>query len=86
MTDSTDVLPSVNVLYHFRLRSLHQWILTNATVLKDPDFGFMMVVYEKFFLTILKCLEEIKKCVSKIILQKNILYYHDPSYVLGFPH
>ena len=26
----------------------HQWVLTNGTVSKDSDFGFMMVVYENF--------------------------------------
>ena len=34
----------------------------------------MMVAYENFFVAILKSLEEIMKCVSKLILQKNILY------------
>ena len=33
-----------------------------------------LVVYESFFFSILKSLEEIGKCVSKLILQKNILY------------
>ena len=45
----------------------HQWILTNGTVSKDSDFGFIMVVYEKFYLNILKYLKEIKKYVSKRI-------------------
>ena len=52
----------------------HQWILTNTTVSKDSDFGFIMVVYEKWFFTILECLEEIRKCVYKIELPKNIVY------------
>ena len=30
---------------------------------------------------ILKCLQEIKKCV-----QKNILYWDDPNYVVTFLH
>ena len=47
----------------------HQWILTSATVSKDSDFGFVMVVYEKTLFNILKCLEEIRNLyMSKIIL------------------
>ena len=39
--------------------SLHedQWILTNATILKDSGFGFIMVVYEKLFLEYFKVFE-----------------------------
>ena len=51
----------------------HQWILTNATLWKDTDFGFIMVVYENFFKNILKYLKEMKKHVSKLILHKNII-------------
>ena len=49
----------------------HQWILTNATVSKDSDFAFIMVVYENFFKTIFKYLREMKKYVSKLILHKK---------------
>ena len=35
-------------LAQYTLRE-HQWILTNAAVSKDSNFGFIMVVYEKFF-------------------------------------
>ena len=53
----------------FTLRE-HQWILTNAAVSKNSDFGFIMVVYEKIFFHILKYLKEMKKYVSKLILNK----------------
>ena len=56
---------------HYTLQE-HQWILTNATVSKESDFEFIMVVYEKFFKNILKYLKEIKKYVSKLMLHKNI--------------
>ena len=64
----------------------YQWILTSARVSKDTKFGFIMVVYEKTLFNILKCLEEIRKYMWKIILQKNILYLGDPNYVLSFAH
>ena len=51
----------------------HQWIPTNAAVSKNSDFGFIMVVYGKFFFHNLKYLKEMKKYVSKLILNKNIL-------------
>ena len=35
----------------------HQWILTNATVSKDSNFGFIMVVYDKIFIKYFKVLE-----------------------------
>ena len=63
----------------------HQTILTNATLSKVSDLGFVMVVCEKLLFTILKCLEEIRKCVSEIILQKNILYWGDLNYIGTFP-
>ena len=47
--------PQVNKLfpsYNMAQSTLqeHQWILTNATVSKDSDSGFILVVYENFFL------------------------------------
>ena len=50
----------------------HQWILTNATVSKDSEIGILMVVYEIFLNTNFKCFKELRKCVAKIILWKNI--------------
>ena len=58
----------------------YQGILTNTTVSNDSDFDFIMVLYRKFLITILKCLKEIMKCVSKTTMQKNILYYGDPTF------
>ena len=40
----------------FTLRE-HQWILTNAAVSKNSDFGFIMVVYEKIFFSYFKVFE-----------------------------
>ena len=40
----------------------HKWILTNATVSKDSDFGFIMVVYEKIVY-----LKETKNMYEKLI-------------------
>ena len=66
-TDAAWMVMSQNTLQE------HQWILTNATVSKDSDFGFIMVVYEHLFFHILKYLKEMKKYVSKLILNKNII-------------
>ena len=44
----------------------YQWIMTNATVSNDSDVGFIMVVDSmRIFFTILECLKEIGKRVSK---------------------
>ena len=48
----------------------YQTITTNARLSKVSDFGFIMVVYENFFFTILKYLKEIRNCMSKLILPK----------------
>ena len=39
---------------------------------QDSKIGILMVVYEKIFLTNFKCFKELRKCVAKIILWKNV--------------
>ena len=62
----------------------HQWILTNATISKDSDSGFLMVVYEHFVNSIFKYLRAMKKYVSKLIFHKNLIKKGDPNYVGSF--
>ena len=47
----------------------------NETICKVSDFTF----------EILKSSEEIRKFVSKLILQENILYLGEPNYIGTFP-
>ena len=55
-----------------------------TTVSRDSDFGYIMEVYENFF-TISKYLIEIRKYLSELILQKNIIKSGDPSHIGTFP-
>ena len=53
----------------------YQMILTNlCDTVKSFWFGFYNGGLWEIYFTILNCLEEIRKCVSKLIMQKNILY------------
>ena len=56
----------------------HQTILTNVTLSKVSDFSFIMVIFENFFKKKFKYLKEMKKYVSKLILQD------DPNYTGTF--
>ena len=56
----------------------HQSIPTNVT---DSEIGILMVLYENFYFTNFKCFKELRKCVAKIVLWKNIRWYGDPNYV-----
>ena len=65
-------LSITDIIIHYALQE-HQFILTNAAVSKDSDFGFIMVVYEQIFKNIFKYLKEIKRYVSELILHKSII-------------
>ena len=57
----------------FNILHEHQRISTNATVSKVSDFGFTMVVCDKFFQKYFEVLLQNRKYVSIILLYKYVL-------------
>ena len=75
--EHNDTVEYFSTATHKNTLQEHQIILTNATISKVSDQSSHRPLVQNC----LRCLEEIGKCVSKLILQKNILYY-----VGHFPH
>ena len=71
--DSEKVIGMHIVKLYGNTQSELQWILTNSIVSKDSDFGFIIVSMRNIFEIFLKYLGEMKKYVSKLILNENII-------------